>query len=594
MYVIATAGHVDHGKSSLVRALTDMDPDRWAEEKRRGLTIDLGFVWTALPSGADVAFVDVPGHEKFFGNMLAGVGPASVVLFVVAADEGWQAQSTDHRDALHALGIEHGIIALTRSDRADDKRRAEVTAQVRTQFSATPLADAPIIPVSSHTGEGLADLGAALDDLVARVPAPDTDAPVRLWIDRAFSVKGAGTVVTGTLSAGTLRTGDTLVLSTAAGDKRVEIRGLHSENTAQESLGPVTRAAVNLRGVDAADIHRGDLLLSPDAWRGVDTVDVHRTFGTAIDELPDNLVVHCGTAGVEAHLRPLSADFARLRLSRALPLVILDRLVVRSPGGRHVSAGVEVIDVRPPELDRRGAARKRAEALAEHTSFRNPSSYLQRVGYARRADLELDGYDTDATPPGIINFHQWWIAARQVTRWKETLTTALQEHAAANPLAPGMPRNAALDALGLKEEGLLRLAVAAAHAEESEGLIRLPGHTVDLGAAEPAVAELERRLETEPFAAPEAHELKELGLSEKELAAAERAGRLLRLKDGIILLPDAPDKAREHLSQLEQPFTLSAARQVLGITRRVAIPLLEYLDAHGITRRGEGGKRTLR
>lgn len=594
MYVIATAGHVDHGKSSLVRALTDMDPDRWEEEKRRGLTIDLGFVWTTLPSGVDVAFVDVPGHEKFFGNMLAGVGPASVVLFVVAADEGWQAQSTDHRDALHALGIEHGIIALTRSDRADEQRRAEVTAQVRTQFCATPLADAPIIPVSSRTGEGLADVGAALDELVARMPAPEIDAPVRLWIDRAFSVKGAGTVVTGTLSAGMLRTGDSVVLATATGTKRVDIRGLHSENTAQESLGPVTRAAVNLRGVDAADIHRGDLLLTPDAWRGVDTVDVHRTFGTDLDELPDNLVVHCGTAGVTAHLRPLSADFARLRLSRAMPLVILDRLVVRSPGGRHVSAGVEVIDVRPPELARRGAARKRAAEFAQYSSFRDPSSYLQRVGFARRADLELDGYSTGAMPPGIINFQQWWIAASQVTRWKEALTAALREHAAANPLAPGMPRKEALDALGLQEEGLLRLAVAAAHAEESAGLIHLPGHTVDLGTAEPAVAELERKLEKDPFAALEAHELKESGLSGKELAAAERAGRLLRLKDGIILLPGAPAKARERLTRLEQPFSLSAARQALGTTRRVVIPLLEYLDAQGITRRGEGGKRTLR
>lgn len=594
MYVVATAGHVDHGKSSLVRAITKMDPDRWAEEKRRGLTIDLGFVWTALPSGADVAFVDVPGHEKFFGNMLAGVGPASVVLFVVAADEGWQAQSTDHRDVLHALGIEHGIIALTRSDRADETRRAEVAAEVRTRFSATPLADAPLIPVSSHTGEGLANLRAALDELLARVPAPAIDAPVRLWIDRCFSVKGAGTVVTGTLSAGTLRTGDNLVISTAAGDKPVEIRGLHCENTARESLGPVTRAAVNLRGVDAADIHRGDLLLTPDAWRGVDVVDVHRTFGAALDELPENLVIHCGTAGVEAHLRPLSADFARLRLSRRLPLVILDSLVVRSPGGLHVCAGAEVIDVRPPELSRRGAARKRAEALTKLTSFRNPSCYLQRMGYARRADLELDGYDTDATPPGIINFQQWWISARQVTRWKEALTTALQEHAAANPLARGMPRQAALNALGLKEEGLLPVAVAAAHAEESAGLIHLPGHTVDLGAAEPAVAKVERTLEKDPFAAPAAHELQELGLKGKELAAAERAGRLLRLKDGIIVLPDAPHKAREHLARLDQPFTLSAARQALGTTRRVAIPLLEYLDAHGITRRGEGGTRTLR
>ena len=144
VYVVATAGHVDHGKSTLVRALTEMDPDRWEEEKRRGLTIDLGFAWTTLPSGADVAFVDVPGHEKFLGNMLAGVGPAPVVLFVVAADEGWQAQSTDHRDALRALGVEHGIIALTRSDRATVDR----TAEIRTQLAGTPLADAPIIPVS--------------------------------------------------------------------------------------------------------------------------------------------------------------------------------------------------------------------------------------------------------------------------------------------------------------------------------------------------------------------------------------------------------------------------------------------------------------
>mgnify|MGYP002723976427 FL=1 len=154
MYVVATAGHVDHGKSTLVRALTEMDPDRWEEEKRRGLTIDLGFAWTTLPSGADVAFVDVPGHEKFLGNMLAGVGPAPVVLFVVAADEGWQAQSTDHRDALRALGVEHGIIALTRSDRATVER----TAEIRAQLAGTPLADAPIIPVAAPTGDGLEQL----------------------------------------------------------------------------------------------------------------------------------------------------------------------------------------------------------------------------------------------------------------------------------------------------------------------------------------------------------------------------------------------------------------------------------------------------
>lgn len=590
MYVVATAGHVDHGKSTLVRALTEMDPDRWEEEKRRGLTIDLGFAWTTLPSGADVAFVDVPGHEKFLGNMLAGVGPAPVVLFVVAADEGWQAQSTDHRDALRALGVEHGIIALTRSDRATVDR----TAEIRTQLAGTPLADAPIIPVSAPTGDGIAALRQALDEVLAAVPVPDAQAPVRLWVDRAFSVKGAGTVVTGTLAAGTLRVGDSLKVATASGERDVEVRGLHSENRAQDSLGPVTRAAVNLRGADAADIHRGDVLLTPSAWRLVDHLDVRRTFGAELDGLPDNLVVHTGTAGVEAHLRPLSADFARISLAHPLPLRLLDRFVVRSPGGRHVVAGVEAVDLRPPELNRRGAARRRAKELSAQGSFRDPASYLRRVGFARVDDLARDGFTTAAPPQGIIAFRDWWIAASQVTRWKHTLTDALHAHTAAHPLAPGMPRKAAMDALGLQEEGLLGLAIAAAKAESSEGVLRLPGQRADLGAAERGVAAIEERLKAEPFAAPEADDLTELGLGPKELAAAERAGRLLRLKQGIVLLPSAPEEAHRRLAELEQPFTLSAARQALGTTRRVAIPLLEYLDAQRITRRGDGGQRTLR
>lgn len=590
MYVVATAGHVDHGKSTLVRALTEMDPDRWEEEKRRGLTIDLGFAWTTLPSGADVAFVDVPGHEKFLGNMLAGVGPAPVVLFVVAADEGWQAQSTDHRDVLRALGVEHGIIALTRSDRATVDR----TAEIRAELADTPLADAPIIPVSAISGDGVAELRQALDEVLAAVPAPDTNAPVRLWVDRAFSVKGAGTVVTGTLSAGSLRVDDSLQVATADGEREAEIRGLHSENRAQDSLGPVTRAAVNLRGVDAAEIHRGDVLLTLGAWRLVEYLDVRRTFGAELDGLPDNLVVHTGTAGVEAHLRPLSADFARLSLARPLPLQLHDRFVIRSPGGRHVVAGVEAVDVRPPELNRRGAARRRAEELSAQESFRDPASYLRRVGFARLDDLARDGFATATPPQGIIAFRDWWIAASQVTRWKQALVDALHTHATAHPLASGMPCKAAMDALGLREEGLLGLAIAAAKAESSEGVLRLPGQQASLGAAESGVAAVEKRLKKEPFSAPEADELAELGLGPKELAVAERAGRLLRLKQGIVLLPSAPEEARRRLAVLEQPFTLSAARQALETTRRVAIPLLEYLDAQRITRRGDGGQRTLR
>lgn len=612
MHVVATAGHVDHGKSALVRALTDMDPDRWAEEKRRGLTIDLGFVWTTLPSGTDLAFVDVPGHEKFLGNMLAGVGPAPVVIFVVAADEGWQEQSTDHRDALRALDIRHGLIALTRADRADAARRAEVAAQVRHELAGTALADAPLVEVSAHTGEGIAQMRQLLDEVLAQVPAPDPQARVRVWIDRAFSVKGAGTVVTGTLAAGTLRVGDTLQLASPDGTRVVEVRGLHSENTAHQVLEPTSRVAVNLRGISADAIHRGHSLLSSGAWELVEQIDVRRTFGQDFHELPQNIVVHIGTAGLEAHVRPLSADYACLSLAHPLPLQLLDRFVVRSPGGRHVSAGVQVIDVYPPELARRGAARRRAEELAlladgspSHATttaeaspspFTDPTAYVQRVGYVPVGKLQRAGFTVDdpaAPPQGIIAFRQWWIAARQITRWKNQLLVVLEKHAQDNPLAAGMPRKAAMDALDLREDALLGIAIAAAKVEPADGLLRLPGHKVDLGAAEASVAKLETWLADDPFAAPEADELQELWLGAKQLAAAEKAGRLLRLGQGIVLLPSAPQEAKKRIAQLEQPFTLSAARKAMGTTRRVAIPLLEYLDEQGITRRLDGGLREL-
>lgn len=612
MHVVATAGHVDHGKSALVRALTDMDPDRWAEEKRRGLTIDLGFVWTTLPSGTDLAFVDVPGHEKFLGNMLAGVGPAPVVIFVVAADEGWQEQSMDHRDAVRALDIRHGLIALTRADRADATRRAEVTAQVRHELAGTALADAPLVEVSAHTGEGIAQMRQVLDEVLAQVPAPDPQARVRVWIDRAFSVKGAGTVVTGTLSAGTLRVGDKLQLASPDGTCSVEVRGLHSENTAHQVLEPTSRVAVNLRGISADAIHRGHSLLSSGAWELVEQIDVRRTFGQDFYELPQNIVVHIGTAGLEAHVRPLSADYARLSLAHPLPLQLLDRFVVRSPGGRHVSAGVQVIDVYPPELNRRGAARRRAEQLellvdaspsatstpaASPSPFTDPTGYVQRVGYVPVGKLQRAGFTVDdpaAPPQGIIAFRQWWIAAREITRWKNQLLVALDKHAQDNPLAAGMPRKAAMDALDLQEDALLGIAVAAAKVEQADGVLRLPGHKVDLGAAEASVAKLEAWLADDPFAAPEADELQELRLGAKQLAAAENAGRLLRLGQGIVLLPGAPQEAKKRIAQLEQPFTLSAARKALSTTRRVAIPLLEYLDEQGITRRLDGGLRELR
>ena len=226
MQVIATAGHVDHGKSALVRALTGMEPDRWAEEQRRGLTIDLGFAWMTLPGGERLAFVDVPGHERFVPNMLAGVGPVPAVLLVVAADGGWMPQSAEHLAAIDAIGIRHGLLAVTRCDLADP---GPATRQALEHISGTSLGQVEAVPVSAVTGAGLPDLRAALARLAAALPVPDTAAPVRLWVDRSFSIRGSGTVVTGTLPAGTIRTGQELLLTPSM--RAARIRGLESANS---------------------------------------------------------------------------------------------------------------------------------------------------------------------------------------------------------------------------------------------------------------------------------------------------------------------------------------------------------------------------
>jgi len=323
--VVATAGHVDHGKSTLVRALTGMEPDRWAEERRRGMTIDLGYAWTPLPSGEVLGFVDVPGHQRFIGNMLAGLGPAPAVLVVVAADEGWRRQSGEHLAAVDALGLRHGLLAVTRSDLADP---GPATAEALERLAASSLGPVEAIAVSGTTGLGVDDLRSALDRLVARLPEPDPTAPVRLWVDRAFTVRGSGTVVTGTLGGGTLRTGDELELR----GRTVRVRGLHSLGTAYDEVRAVARVAVNLRGVERDEVERGDALLTPGAWRAAAHVDVRLSADPR--ELPTELLLHVGSTSVAVRLRPLGPDTVRLGLHRPLPLRAGDRPCCGTPAGR--------------------------------------------------------------------------------------------------------------------------------------------------------------------------------------------------------------------------------------------------------------------
>ena len=592
-YVVATAGHVDHGKSALVRALTGIEPDRLAEERRRGLTVDLGFAWTTLVPGVDVAFVDVPGHERFLGNMLAGLGPAPVVCFVVAADEGWQAQSDDHRDAVAALGIDRGVLVLSRADRADADRAAEVLAQARTELAGTGLADAPAVVTSAVTGTGLAELRKVLAGVLAGAAAPDAEERVRLWLDRSFSIAGAGTVVTGTLAAGTIRRGDRLTVAGAGEPIGVTVRGLQSRGEDLAAVGPTNRVAVNLRSVEPERVARGNGLLTPGTWPETSAVDVRRStgepFGTALVEVR----VHVGTAALTGRLRPFDGEHARITFAHAAPVVLGDRLVLRSPGSRRVRAGVVVLDADPPALARRGDGRRRAVTLAGMSPEPDVRAEVARRGAVPVQRLAVLGVvAAGAAPPGGVQVvGDWWVDPAALDRWQSQLTGLVAQVHEEDPLAAGLSRGAAIDGVGLPSGELLDAVVAAVGLEERGGHLSRPGHHVDLGPAEQGVAELETRLRTEPFRAPEAADLEALRLAARELAAAERAGRLLRLPGEIVLLPDAPALAMRELAALPQPFTASAAKKALGTTRRVVIPLLEHLDARGWTRRLDATQR---
>lgn len=608
---LATAGHVDHGKSTLVRALTGRDPDRLSEERDRGLTIELGYAWARLPGGAEIAFVDVPGHQRFVGTMLSGLGPAPAVVFVVAADQGWQAQSSEHLAAVQALGITDGLLVITRCDLADDDRIAAVRGEAGRRLAGAGL-DVPAVEVSAAKGVGLDDVRIALADLAARLPEPDAGAAVRLWCDRAFSVSGAGTVVTGTLGAGTVRTGDRLLLLDHGATREVTVRGLHSQDEARESVGPVSRTAVNLRRVDG--VGRSAVLLTPDAWELAPTVDVRLTEVPTTAQhpsvlqgskggrgaqgtrdlnkmrVPEQATLHVGSVDVAVHVRPLGDDLARLSASGDLPWRVDDRAILRDPGSRRLWA-VRVLDVDPLPLTRRGAAARRAEALTggDLASTRLRSRSVDRLATLARLGL--------SAPSTVVRQGDWLLDPAAVETWRDRLVEAVRAHHAADALSAGMPVAEAARALDLPDHlpsavgpDLVRGLVEGTDLTITDGRVLDPTVT-GLGPAEAGVAALEERLREAPFVAPERGDLDDLGLGPAELAAAARLGRLLRLPDDVVLLPSGPAQAMRLLAGLEQPFTLSAARQALGTTRRVAVPLLEHLDSRGWTRRVDGSLR---
>jgi selenocysteine-specific elongation factor len=644
--VIATAGHVDHGKSTLVRALTGMEPDRWAEERRRGMTIDLGFAWMTLPGGQRLAFVDVPGHERFVPNMLAGLGPVPAVLFVVAADGGWMPQSAEHLAAIDAQRVRQGLLVVTRADVADP---GPALRRAAAELAATSLGAVEALAVSAVTGAGLPELRDALARLAASMEAPDAGRPVRIWLDRSFTIKGAGTVVTGTLPAGTVRTGQELLLTPAL--LPVRVRSVQALGESAEAVAGVARVALNLRGVPPDVPERGMALVQAGRWTMTSQVDVRLDEGAAglPERLPAEPLAHIGSARTPARLRVLGsgvpgsaaqgAVFARLTLRDPLPLHAGDRLLLRDPGAAAVGKGAAgkaghdagsrgavilgatVLDVAPPPLRRRGGGGAAARELTAWPAIPAAPDLLRRHGFLRADVLAAMGVTLDPVlvvqGTGDPSRGEWLADPEHWATLRARLPVVVREFLARDPLARGMPAEAARAALGLPGRDLVTALAGsratpagaprggdASGAQRGSGVVLDGGYLRLAGGAAPGIAlpprvaaavrQVLEDLARDQFAAPDGQRLRQLGLDAKALATAARGGLLLRVADQVVLAPGADTAALAILAELPQPFTTSAARQALGTSRRVVIPLLEHLDRARATERLPGDLRRVR
>ncbi len=614
--VVATAGHVDHGKSSLILRLTGIDPDRLAEEKRRGLTIDLGFAWATLPSGREIGFVDVPGHERFVRNMLAGVGPVRLVMFVVAADEGWKPQSEEHLEIVDVLGAAGGVVALTKADLVDAETLAIAELEVRERLAGTALADAPIVPCSAATGDGLDRLAAALDDMAASAPPPEREDRVRQFLDRVFSIRGAGTVVTGTLTGGPLAVGDEVEIFPTG--RRARVRGLQSHKRALETARPVARVAVNLVGIEREDLERGDVLGRPGSWRPTSVFEGRVRPVRRLDHPLTGrgaFKLYAGSAERDARMRPLGAarvepgdaDGALVRVRLSAPLVLEpgDRFVLRESGRRETVAGGTVLDTEPPSRPGSDAVRRlrrRESATREDL----PAVLVAERGAVRATDLTVLTGHAPATVDGATRSGAWWVATDLLEEVGGAVDRGLAAFHRDHPLLPGDDlANARRSAAGVVERsgrgadpGLVD---ALLDALEREGLIVREGSEVRLSthrvALEDRADEVERLVaavaEREP-SPPTIAELGAEGFPREVVEAAARAGRLVRVSPELVFTPELVAAAREAVGAAgADGITVSAFRERLGTSRKYALPLLEWFDARGVTRR-RGDVRVLR
>ncbi len=564
MTVVATAGHVDHGKSTLVLRLTGTDPDRWEEEKSRGLTIDLGFATTTLPSGTDLSFIDVPGHIRFLRNMLSGVGAVDGCLFVVAATEGWKPQSEEHLRILDLLGLTRGVVALTKVDLVDDDLFELAVMDVEEHVEGTFLEGAEIVGVSATEAIGIDELRAAVDRMVADIDRSPTPGGPRLWVDRSFAPAGAGTVVTGTLTGDGIAGGDELLLA-PSGDK-VRVRGLQSHHRDHDRIDAGNRVAVNLTGVGHTDIRRGDVLVAADRWHHSAMVDAELTVLDGLDhpvtrrgayavyigsgEFPSRLRVLGAGEGV-TEIEPGTTGRVRLYLDRAAPLLPGDRFILRESGRDETVGGGRLLDIDPILPASKADPDGSIERLVAERRW-------VEVGELRR----LTGTDVEPT------VGDWVVDPELLTDAQEQLRKAIES-------AGGL----GLDLAGLDDrqramlDSLDDVTVDAGRATIGEAVDPLADH--------PWVA----ALAAEPFAPPGAD-----GVDRGEIRELVRRGIVVE-QDGVYFARSSMDLAIGRLGAAlaDQPTGLTVAeiRDLLGTTRKYALPLLAHLDGNGITRRRE-------
>ena len=615
--VVGTAGHVDHGKSTLITALTGTDPDRLREERERGMTIDLGFAWMTTGEGVEIGFVDVPGHQDFIRNMLAGVGSIDAVLLVIAADEGVRPQTREHLAILGLLGIERGVIALTKRDLVDDTWAELARGEVRAALAGTALADAPLVEVSATARTGLPELVAALEAVLGAAPRRrDTGRP-RLPIDRAFTMAGFGTVVTGTLLDGELRVGEEVEVAPTGA--RARIRGLQTHRRALETAVPGSRVAVNLSGIDKDALARGMVLARPG------TLPATTALAVRIAVLPgasaalahdEEVKVHVGTAEVMAKVSVLEGDaidagsaaWAQLRLADPVAAAVGDRLVIRRPSPSETIGGGAIADLAPARarrradtvaaLERRAAPSALPRLLASLDVPRTPAEAGERSGLDA---AERDAAVAEALASGEAVALADALVARPVFEAFAThvLRVCAQGHRRA-PLRAGVPREEVRTAVGLPAKrfaALVQRLVADGRLAERGTALALPEHRPQLSPAQEASwVRARATLAADPTRPPSPAQLEtDFGLDRELVAALGERGDLVRIGTEAVYLPETVARfADAVVGELvaTRTITVARARDLTGSSRKHVLPLLQFLDDHGLTRR-QGDDRIL-